>query len=40
VQLSSEFLFMTRDCLKMNVKDDRSFSHYSRNELRSQLSVH
>ena len=33
MQLGSEFLFMTRGRLEMNIEDDRSLSHYSRNEL-------
>ena len=33
MQLGSEFFFMTRDCLEMNIEDDRSFGHVFRNEL-------
>jgi hypothetical protein len=33
MQLSSEFFFMTRGCLEMNVEDDRGFRHDFRNEL-------
>ena len=33
MQLRSEFFFMTRGCLEMNIEDDRSFSHVFRNEL-------
>ena len=35
MQLGSEFLFMTRGRLEMNIEDDRGFGHVFRNELRS-----
>jgi hypothetical protein len=33
MQLGSEFFFMTRGCLEMNVEDDRGICHDFRNEL-------
>ncbi len=33
MQLGSEFFFMTRGCLEMNVEDDRGIRHAFRNEL-------
>ncbi len=33
MQLGSEFFFMTRYCLEMNVEDNRGFCHVFRNEL-------
>ena len=32
-QLRSEFFFMARGCLEVNIEDDRSFGHVFRNEL-------
>jgi hypothetical protein len=33
MQLGSEFFFMTRGCLEVNIEDDRGFRHDFRNEL-------
>jgi hypothetical protein len=33
MQLGSEFFFMTRGCLEMNIEDDGGVSHDFRNEL-------
>ena len=35
MQLGSEFFFMTRGCLEMNIEDDGGFGHVFRNELRT-----